>query len=328
MIRVLTGTTRRLAELAPAACGAGLPADALWIDLHAPDRSEVQFVEKALGLELPTQEEMLEIEPSSRLYQDGGATFATTNILWHTETDAPEISPVTFVLGERVLLTIRYSEPKSFALFQAQAARQAGLCQSSATILVGLLEAIIDRLADILERCTAEVDRISKDVFGRASPGGHIHTASQEYTDTLRRIGRQQDLVNKARETLVGLGRVVGFLSISRQPPLDKAGREHLKTLARDARSLTDHAAFIVSNINFLLDATLGMINIEQNQIIKIFSVAAVAFLPPTLVASIYGMNFDFMPELKWPWGYPLALALMLLSAVVPFLYFRRRKWL
>ena len=328
MIRILRSAERKMADIQPASCGAGLPADTVWIDLLSPARDEVQYVEKALGLELPTHEEMLEIEPSSRLYQDAGATFATASLLWNAETDAPEMSPVTFVLGERTLVTIRYGQPKSFTMFQAQAEKQAAVCQSSATVMVGLLEAIIDRLADILERCTSEVDKISKDVFGRASPSGQIHTASQEYTNTLKRIGRQQDLVNKARESLVGLGRVVGFLTVSRQAPLDKAGREHLKTLARDARSLTDHAAFIVSNINFLLDATLGMINIEQNTIIKIFSVAAVAFLPPTLVASIYGMNFKSMPELDWPLGYPLAIGLMILSAIVPFLYFRRRKWL
>ncbi len=328
MIRILRSAERKMVEIQPAPCGGGLPDDTLWIDLLSPAREEVQYVEKALGLELPTHEEMLEIEPSSRLYQDAGATFATASLLWNAETDAPEMSPTTFVLGERVLVTIRYGQPKSFTMFQAQAEKQVAVCHSSATVLVGLLEAIIDRLADLLERCTSEVDKISKDVFGRASPSGKIHTASQEYTNTLKRIGRQQDLVNKARESLVGLGRVVGFLTVSRQPPLDKAGREHLKTLARDARSLTDHAAFIISNINFLLDATLGMINIEQNTIIKIFSVAAVAFLPPTLVASIYGMNFDLMPELKWPYGYPLAICLMILSAVVPFLYFRRRKWL
>ncbi|TWT09945.1 magnesium/cobalt transporter CorA [Reyranella sp. CPCC 100927] len=326
MIRILTSGERKMVDVAAGA--ATLPADAVWIDLLSPTRSEVQSVEKALGLELPTHEEMLEIEPSSRLYQDGGATFATASLLWHSDSETPEMSPVTFVLGERVLVTIRYGEPKSFSMFQVLAEKQGVVCQSSATVLLGLLDAVIDRLADILERCGIEVDRISKDVFGRATPNGRIHTPTHAYTDTLQRIGRQQDIVNKARESLVGLGRVVGFLTISRQPPLDKAGREHLKTLSRDARSLTDHAAFIVTNINFLLDATLGMINIEQNQIIKIFSVAAVAFLPPTLVASIYGMNFEFMPELKWSLGYPLALALMVLSAVVPFLYFRRRKWL
>lgn len=328
MIRILSSGDRKVADIVPATCSTTLPADTVWIDLLSPTRQEVQFVEKALGLELPTHEEMLEIEPSSRLYQDAGATFATASLLWNADTETPEMSPVTFVLGERTLVTIRYGEPKSFAMFQVQAEKQAAICQSSGTMLLGLLDAVIDRLADILERCGVEVDRISKDVFGRATPTGRIHTPTQAYTDTLQRIGRQQDIVNKARESLVGLGRVVGFLTISRQPPLDKAGREHLKTLARDARSLTDHAAFIVTNVNFLLDATLGMINIEQNQIIKIFSVAAVAFLPPTLVASIYGMNFDFMPELKWSLGYPLALALMVLSAVVPFLYFRRRKWL
>jgi magnesium transporter len=328
MIRILSTGERKMVGIAADTGGAALPADTVWIDLLSPTRSEVQLVEKALGLELPTHEEMLEIEPSSRLYQDSGATFATASLLWQADTETPEMSPVTFVLGERTLVTIRYGEPKSFSMFQVQAEKQAAVCQSSAAVLLGLLDAVIDRLADILERCGVEVDRISKDVFGRATPNGRIHTPTHEYTDTLQRIGRQQDIINKARESLVGMGRVIGFLTISRQPPLDKAGREHLKTLARDARSLTDHAAYIVTNVNFLLDATLGMINIEQNQIIKIFSVAAVAFLPPTLVASIYGMNFEFMPELKWSLGYPLAIALMVLSAVVPFLYFRRRKWL
>jgi magnesium transporter len=327
MIRILCASERKLREIV-ATEQAVMPEDAVWIDLLSPTRNETRFVERSLRIELPTHEEMLEIEPSSRLYQEAGFTFATASLLWRTDTDTPEISPVTFALGERMLVTIRYGEPKSFAMFQAQAEKQPGASGSSATVLLGLLDAVIDRLADILERCTTEIDRISKDVFGRASPDGRIHTTNREYTGTLQRIGRQHDIVNKTRESLVGMGRVIGFLSVSRQQPLDKAGREHLKTLARDTRSLTDHAAFIVTNVNFLLDATLGMINIEQNQIIKIFSVAAVAFLPPTLVASIYGMNFDSMPELKWALGYPWALMLMVLSALVPFLYFKHRKWL
>jgi magnesium transporter len=200
-------------------------------------------------------------------------------------------------------------------------------CTSGETILIALLEAMVDRLADVLERASREVVEISHDIFHPAEK--KASKRDRGFQIVLRRIGRKEDLVSKMQDSLLTLQRLSGFLGqATMQRGSDKDVRGRVKTLARDVESLSDHAAFLSQKITFLLDATLGMINIEQNAIIKIVSVAAVVFLPPTLVASVYGMNFDVMPELKWLLGYPFALALMAVSAVLPFWYFKRRGWL
>jgi magnesium transporter len=171
-----------------------------------------------------------------------------------------------------------------------------------------------------------EVDALSQRIF-KVHEAVHKRTTNEELEANLKQIGRSQNLVSKARESLVSLARLLSFLAVG-DATKDKVFRTHLKSLSRDVASLTDHATYIGNNITFLLDASMGMINIEQNAIIKIFSVAAVVFLPPTLVASIYGMNFESMPELHWAAGYPWALGLMVLSAVLPYLWFKRKGWL
>lgn len=181
----------------------------------------------------------------------------------------------------------------------------------------------MDRLADILERVQRDMDKLSLEVFSAGNG-----RRDMDFEDVLRKIGRAQGLTSRARESLVSIGRLVSFLSRPGEGTLDEPSGRSLMTLSSDVVSLSDHASFLAGSINFQLDATLGLINIEQNAIIKIVSVAAVVFLPPTLIASIYGMNFDFMPELKWPMGYPFAGLLMILSAVGPYWYFKRRGWL
>jgi magnesium transporter len=304
----------------------GVPASAVWIDMLHPTREEELAVEAALGIEVPTHEEMQEIEISSRLYTEGGALFMTATILSQAATETPEAKPVTFILTGDRLLTIRYSEPKSFQAFISRATRTRSGYFNGECAMVGLLDVIVDRTADTLERLANEVDMLSLDVFANRSARP---TKTHDFHDILRRIGRKGDLNSKVRESLVSIGRLTTF--VAQRLDARKATKEtkaQVKTLIRDVHSLTDHASFLSNKINFLLDATLGMINIEQNAIIKIFSVAAVVFLPPTLVASIYGMNFDFMPELKWLAGYPFALGMMVLSALLPYLYFKRRGWL
>ena len=304
-----------------------LPPGVLWVDMLQPTADEERLVESELGIEVPTREEMQEIEASSRLYAEDGALFMTATVLAQAESDSPEAAPVTFVLGGDRLITVRYSEPRSFRLFAQRATRPHSGFVSADTVLLGLLETLVDRTADILEHVARQVDELSIEVF---EPGaGPGRGRPRDFQDVLRRIGSKGDLSSKVRESLVSLGRLATFLT----PALDarKGGKEtraRIKTLVRDIQSLSDHAAFVSNKINFLLEATLGLINIEQNGIIKIFSVAAVAFLPPTLIASIYGMNFQFMPELDWRFGYPLALLLMVLSAVLPYLFFKRKGWL
>jgi len=312
-LRVLTGQP-----------GEMLPEDAVWIDLVRPTREEEVFVERSLHVSLPTREEMQEIEPSNRLYQEDGGLFMTVNILAKTDTPLPESTAITFVLVRQRLITIRYEEPKAFRTFAGHVERHRELGASGASLLVGLLEAIVDRTADILERLGADIDALSRLVLVANGGTG----APRDFGDALTRMGRHHDLTAKARESLVSLSRLLSFLTLPGDVRSDEELREHVGGLVRDVASLTDHATFISGNISFLLNATLGLVNVEQNAIIKIFSVAAVVFLPPTLVASIYGMNFKLIPELGWEYGYIWALLLMVLSAVLPYLYFKRRGWL
>jgi magnesium transporter len=307
-------------EIPKAEPGWQLPADAVWLELIEPTRTEELLVEQALRLMLPTREEMAEIEASSRLYQEDGATFMTATILHNADAEEPSSSPVTFVLAGDRLVTIRYIEPRAFTVFAAQAERQPGLCPTGAHVFLGLLDAVIDRTADILERTSSEVETSSRSIFKRPRESG--------FEQILAKLGRSQSLNAKARDSLVSLARLISFASLSDQIEANRDHRDHLKSLQRDVQSLTDHSSYLSSNITFLLDAALGLINIEQNAIIKIFSVAAVVFLPPTLVASIYGMNFEQMPELKFAHGYPMALILMVISAVVPLWWFRKKGWL
>jgi magnesium transporter len=310
-------------EVAP---GAPLPAEAVWIDLVSPTPDEERQVEALLGVEVPTREEMQEIEVSSRLYEENGALYMTATVVSKADTVDPEASAISFILiGDR-LVTVRYAEPQPFTLFTARCQRPTGAYARGDAILAGLLDALIDRVADVLERIALEVDGISHEVFEH--PAAPRKTG--DFQSILRALGRRGDLTSKVRESLVSIGRLLMFFGQAGAANTRTAKdlRNRLRTMSRDVRSLTEHASFLSAKINFLLDATLGMINIEQNAIIKIFSVVAVVFLPPTLIASIYGMNFQFMPELNEVYGYPLALALMLVSAIAPLVYFKRRGWL
>ncbi|MER8417028.1 magnesium/cobalt transporter CorA [Mesorhizobium sp. M1329] len=299
----------------------------VWVDLFNPTKEEETTIETWLGIAVPTREEMEEIEISSRLYVEDGAYFMTAILPAQTEVDDPLMSPVTFVLAGSRLITVRYHEPKAFRTFPLRAEKVATGCTSGDTILIGLLEAIVDRLADILERAGRDVEVISRDIFEARST--KVSKRNRDFQELLKGIGRKEDLASSIRDSLISLQRLAGFLAhASTQTRMSKDTRARIKTLSRDVLSLADHATFLSQKISFLLDATLGMISIEQNAIIKIFSVAAVIFLPPTLVASIYGMNFDIIPELRWHLGYPFAIGMMVLSAILPFWYFRRRGWL
>ncbi|MDQ2694624.1 MAG: magnesium/cobalt transporter CorA [Pseudomonadota bacterium] len=309
------------------ATGQPLPAEVVWIDLLNPTPQEDQAAEQALGIAIPTREEMQEIEISSRLYKENGGVYMTATVLAGTDTDRPQATPVTFILAGERLVTVRYAEPTPFRAVVLRGQRLASGYASGEAVLLALLEAIIDRAADILERVGAEVEGLSQEVFQRS---GAQAAGGRDFQAVLRHLGRQGELASKVRESLVSINRLLSFLTQQRESS-GKAGKEfraRIKTMTRDVQSLTDHVSFQSGKIGFLLDATLGLINIEQNATIKIFSVVAVVFLPPTLIASIYGMNFDFMPELHWTFGYPMALAMMVASAVLPYVYFKRRGWL
>jgi len=301
----------------------GMPPSTVWIDLLSPTRDEERLVEGWTEIEVPTREEMQEIELSSRLYVEGRAMVMTMPIINKATTEAPESAAITFIIVDGRMITVRYVDPVPFSMFIRRISRNPAMIADGEKALMGLLEQIADRLADILEGATADLEALSRQVFVSADdqPRG-----SKDLRRILQNVGRTGDLATRAKDSLLGLNRLLLFLSA--QASFKKDARSRIKTLMRDATSIAEHANFLSSKVSFLLDATLGLINIEQNNIIKIFSVAAVAFLPPTLIASIYGMNFQVMPELGWRFGYLWAIGLMLLSAIVPLWYFRRRKWL
>ena len=312
--------------LAPADCAGGVPRDVVWIDLSSPTREEEAAVEAALGIDVPTREDMQEIEHSSRLYQDRDALFMTATVLIGSDTALPETAPVTFILTLDRLVTVRYAEPRSIALARAQLERPGAADQlKPERVLAHLLESMIDRAADILERIARDVDDLSRGIF---QEGGGRPSRAKDFQSVMRAIGREGDLLSKARESIASVGRLLAFLGGADRRFVSQEVQGRVAVMVRDIQSIADHAAFLASKTAFLLEATLGLVNIEQNAIIKIFSVVAVIFLPPTLVASIYGMNFHFMPELDWHFGYPLALLLMAIAGLIPFVFFKRRGWL
>jgi len=295
--------------------------EAQWIDLINPSPEEESLVERCLGLNVPTREEMREIEISSRLYKDEDTLFMTATMIAQSESLSPKQDAVTFLLTKKQLITIRYIDPQAFKLFINRLSKLKHL-DNPITILTELLDVTIDRLADILELINHELENYSKSIFQQDGSG------NRNYQELLHQLGINGELNSKIVESLVSFNRLIPFLDQSASLKVDDINHLRLNVLGKDINSLNDHASFLSNKISFLLEASLGMVQIEQNAIIKIFSVAAVIFLPPTLIASIYGMNFNLMPELSWKYGYFFAIFLMLLSSWLPYKYFKYRKWL
>jgi len=320
MLRVLRAGAGGLQEVDETGPDWGLPDDAAWIDLDTPTREQEIAAERALGVLLPTREEMIEIEVSSRLYQEDGATFMTAFVLVGADDALPALEPVTFVLAKGKLATVRYVEPRAFKAYTAQALRDPDFCVGGVSAFLGLLDALVDRLADILEKTSAEVEDTSVEIFSPKRKTG--------FKPILRRLGRSQSVAAKARSSLVSIGRVLSFATLSEEISGGKDHRDRLRSLQRDVQSLTDHSAYLTENVTFLLDSATGLINTDQNEIMKVFSVWAVVLMPPTLIGSIYGMNFEHMPELRSVYGYPLALVAMVAAMAVPLWLFKRKGWL
>ncbi len=339
MIRTYSNATGRFVPT-----GEGLAAldDAVWLDVIRLEKEEESALESALGIDVPTLDEMSEIELSSRLYSEDDAYFLTANMLSRTDGDRVFLSPITFILHGKQILTLRYEEPRAIDAFIARCLKSG--THSPDQILIGILDGMIERIGDLLERAGNELDALSEEVFFSQAPAktraaaiatkdvkaGRKAKAPQcDYQAVLVQVGNKGDLLSKIRDSLVSLQRLLAFasgLATERKP--GKLIESRIRALTVDVQALSDHTGFLTQKINFLLDATLGMINIQQTAIIKIFSVAAVVFLPPTLIASIYGMNYKHMPELNWAFGYPMALGLMVMSAVLPYFFFKWRGWL
>jgi magnesium transporter len=305
-----------------------IPDGATWIDLEEPTHDEEKLVERCITVNVPTQSEMAEIEPSSRLYEKNGTLYMTVSVLIGVVDGTPSTTPISFVLTDSRLVTVRYATPKPVRAFIDHVRREPDLARDAATVLARLLDAIIDRLADELESLGGEIEEISAHIFPAEIKERRIPAA--KLTGLLTRIGRAQTLLAKIRYSAVSMSRMLSFLRGSNRvnDPAAKDVRHHIASLTTDISSLSEHANFLSDNLTFLLDASLGLISVEQNAAMKLFSWAALIFLPPTLIAGIYGMNFHFMPELRWPHGYAFAWALIVGSAVLPILYLKKRGWI
>lgn len=298
----------------------------IWFDLISPSRDEEAEIEAALGIDVPTREDIGGINPSSRLHREGDVVFAAARVITGGDTARPDTSSVAFLLRAGALLTVHYEDIRVFDVFASECLRAPRTVRSGLEVLVGLLEAIVDRNAELLETVGDAVD----DLPGRIHPEGdqsYKRREAAELRALLAEIQLLQRRTAKVRESLVSLGHMIRFLLA--QPEMRGGSvRARAESVAGDIASLSDHASFVTQNIQFVLDAALGLVGVEQNAIVKFFSIVAVVLLPPTLVAGIYGMNFHVMPELDWRWGYPFAILLMLASAILPYLWCRARGWL
>jgi magnesium transporter len=305
--------------------GAPLPPEALWIDLLEPTAEEEKLVEDTLHIDVPTREEMREIEASNRFYEDEGSLFMTATIVTKLDTDLPQNAQITFILVGRQLVTNRYSDPVSLRRFIHFSQSHPATCGSAATLLAGLLESIVNRIADVLEHLGSEIDTLSAQIFSRSR---HRRSAGSDFGSMLERIGQCGELVSKGRESLASLARLLVFVQQAGDAHVPEDARTRFRTSSRDVGPMSEYATFLGDKVQFLLDATLGMVSIDQNNVLKIFSVVTLFFLPPSVVAGFYGMNFERIPWLHTGWGPWYALGLMIVSAVAPYLYFKRRGWL
>ncbi len=316
-----------------------LPRSVLWIDLVEPTPEEERYIANNLDIDTPNREELDKLEVVSPYYKEDNAYFMTVTILYKQEADSPRSMPITFIITPKCLVTLRHARPRTFSNFASRALRKSDLYSSPELILEGLVEALVHRIGDVLEKTGNELDELLLKVFDRKQDAVKSSTkanTSEYYDDIIKQIGRYGNFISKNRESLVSISRMLIFFGqITQEKPADgkatnsrKGYAMQFRNISREVHSLSEYANFLSQRNNFLLDATLGMLNVEQNMIIKVFTVAAAVFMPPTLIASIYGMNFKAMPELEWLLGYPFALMIMIISALIPYLFFRKKGWI
>jgi magnesium transporter len=310
---------------------ASLSPEIIWLDLLNPTPEEVAFVTRTTRLDMPSFADLSEIEASSRLRAEGDTIFLSAPLLYRTGEGAQtKVTPVGFVINRERLVTIRFQPLPSFTAFIKAITQGEDPHTTGVFAFAGLTEAIVDRLADVLEGIAADLDALSQRLFHIGPLGTRAHRPAREEASlrgALQRVGANGDHASQIRDSLLGIARIVPFVAIHGADWIHPDVATRLETLRHDVASLSDYDMHLVTKVQLLLDATLGLINIEQNNIIKVLTVVSVVGVPPTLVASMYGMNFKFMPELDWSFGYPYALVLIGLSAALPLLWFKLRGW-
>jgi len=302
-----------------------IPAGAIWIDLVNPTIEEDRKVQEFVGVPVPTKADPDFTEPSEAHYSENGVRYLHALFISEPE-DTPDVTGVTFVIAPTALVTVRYHPVETFDLFSQKLCKAPAQALFPDVVALGLINTSLNRMARALGKAGESLDRIASAVF-RAK--GDQSKRNQVYSETLDALGREDERISHLRESMVSVERLLLFLMSEGRPEnAPKSAREATKTALRDLQTMEHDASFKAQKVQFLLDSTLGRINLLQNEIIKLFSVIAVIFMPPTVIASIYGMNFKEMPELNWQWGYPLAITLMVFAAIGPYVFFRWRKWL
>ena len=291
----------------------------VWVDLDAPTPEEKGWIAKHFGVTIPDDAVDDDLEESARFYEEDNGELHIRSDFLIDDDENPRNVRVAFILFRNVLFSIHDEELPVFRLLRLRARRIPALIEDAKDVLLKLYDADAEYSADSLEGIYDALEMVSQRVLKQ-----DVNDAAA--AEALSAIAKEEDLNGRIRRNVMDTRRAISFMMRSRL--LNAEQFEEARQIMRDIDSLDSHTTFLFDKINFLMNATVGFININQNQIIKLFSVASVGLLPPTLIASIYGMNFEIMPELRWPYGYPFAIALMVASVVVPFLYFRRKGWL
>jgi magnesium transporter len=301
---------------------------AVWIDLLNATQDEIARVQAATGLTVPTEAAVSEIETSSRLANRDGALYLSMPLLTFAD-DGPRGAPIGFIVTQQRLVTVRFAPSQIFDAYAGHLPNGSADHNTGAHIFIGLIEAIVDRQADALEQVRADLDTISHEIFamGVNQEGGR-KAEDATLRRTLGRIGHLGDLISHVRETQVGAARIIPYVESTTTDWLPKALAPRLVTLRQDIASVSDFDTHLNDKLQFMLDATLGFINIAQNNVMKVMAIASVVGIPPVLIAGIYGMNFKDIPEYDWAYGYVWGWGLIILTTIIPLAVFRWRKWI
>ncbi|MBV9394293.1 MAG: magnesium transporter CorA family protein [Methylobacteriaceae bacterium] len=306
-----------------------LPAHVGWIDLFNPTKEEIAYIERAAGLKVPGRDKLVEIESSSRLHIEDGALYLSMPTIFR-QGDMVGRTPLGFLLTPKIVVTVRFEELKAFGDVRERLAAKDRDCTGPVGIFVSILEAIVDRTADVLEHVEAKLDEISDLIFREEAAPDKSQAPGRETVrlkGILRQVGRSGDMTSNIRDCLLGIGRIVPYVENHGSDWIGSEDKQRLAVVKQDVASLDDYKTHLTGKIQFLLDATLGLTNIDQNNIFRILTIVSVVGIPPTLIAGIYGMNFKNMPELNWEWGYVIGLAVIALSGIIPIIWFKVKGW-
>jgi magnesium transporter len=297
-----------------------------WVDLFNPTAEETARVAADYGTQVPSRESLQEIEVSSRLRAEGNTLYVSMPLAIQDASSGLAPVPLGFILSQQQLITVRFSDVHAFAEVKKQVEK--GACMNSTAVFSALIDSMVDFIADMLEKMSADLAGVSARVFGRQGvPPSRDKSFSNTLRDSVNAVGIAGDQLSRIRESVLGLQRLVGYVAEMTTEWHVPELKSHLKTARQDLVSLVDFESHLSGKTQFLLDAVLGFINTEQNDIFKVLTIASVIGIPPTLIASMYGMNFHDMPELSWRYGYPYGLALIFVSTLVPIIWFKRRGW-